>query len=237
MASRADVEQYAQANRDIRTLTLRELEGFWRTLDLSDPERAALAIEAYLPVLVAAYGEMAAAVAADYFDNLRAEAGAPGRFRALMADGVDPKLVAGQSRWGVAPLFKKSPDPVAALGRLSQVADTHTLQPGRDTIALSASRDPAHATWARVPVGKTCAFCLMVASRGAVYRSKEAAGDGHKYHGHCDCTPTPIWRGTDYPEGYDPDALMEKYLDARGTAGSSDPKKILSALRAEQGTH
>ena len=43
--------------------------------------------------------------------------------------------------------------------------------------------------WARVPVGETCAFCLMLASQGAWYLSRESAlGEeaGH-YHRKCDC--------------------------------------------------
>ena len=43
--------------------------------------------------------------------------------------------------------------------------------------------------WARVPVGETCAWCLMLASNGAWYISEETAlgkSAGH-YHDHCDC--------------------------------------------------
>lgn len=44
--------------------------------------------------------------------------------------------------------------------------------------------------WARVPVGDTCAWCLMLASQGAWYLSEESAlgkEAGH-YHNGCDCT-------------------------------------------------
>lgn len=39
--------------------------------------------------------------------------------------------------------------------------------------------------WARVPVGDTCAWCLMLASQGAWYLSEKTAG-AH-YHNHCNC--------------------------------------------------
>lgn len=44
--------------------------------------------------------------------------------------------------------------------------------------------------WARVPVGDTCAFCMMLASQGAWYLSeKSALGDtADHYHNNCDCT-------------------------------------------------
>lgn len=42
--------------------------------------------------------------------------------------------------------------------------------------------------WARVPVGETCAWCLMLASQGAWYLTKESAlGDGNHYHNGCNC--------------------------------------------------
>lgn len=42
--------------------------------------------------------------------------------------------------------------------------------------------------WARVPVGDTCAWCLMLASQGAWYLTEESAvGDGDHYHNGCNC--------------------------------------------------
>lgn len=43
--------------------------------------------------------------------------------------------------------------------------------------------------WARVPVGDTCAWCLMLASQGAWYVSEKSAlrEDAGKYHRGCDC--------------------------------------------------
>lgn len=43
--------------------------------------------------------------------------------------------------------------------------------------------------WARVPVGDTCAWCLMLASQGAWYVSKKSAlGEtGDHYHDGCNC--------------------------------------------------
>lgn len=43
--------------------------------------------------------------------------------------------------------------------------------------------------WCRVPVGDTCAWCLMLASNGAWYKSKETAlgENGDHYHSNCNC--------------------------------------------------
>ncbi|MCF0121682.1 MAG: hypothetical protein HUJ74_00360 [Lachnospiraceae bacterium] len=71
--------------------------------------------------------------------------------------------------------------------------------------------------YARIPRdGKLCEFCLMLASRGFVYRSaKTAGGNGNHYHPNCRCTVIP---GTKYTEiaGYDPDKLYMKWKNIVG---------------------
>ena len=49
MATQADVLRFAQANRDIRALVTRDLEAFWRRLNLSDALAVREAVEAFLP--------------------------------------------------------------------------------------------------------------------------------------------------------------------------------------------
>ena len=46
------------------------------------------------------------------------------------------------------------------------------------------------AAWRRVPEAGACDFCLMLATRGAVYRTAQTAGDGNDYHRHCRCDAT-----------------------------------------------
>ena len=41
--------------------------------------------------------------------------------------------------------------------------------------------------WRRVPEAGACTFCPMLATRGAVYRTAQTAGDGNSYHRHCRC--------------------------------------------------
>jgi len=238
MPSRADVEQYADTNRNIRTLVLAVLRALWGQLPHANAIVTRDALLESVPLMVTQYGEVAGAAAADFYDLMREKSAAPGRFVADLADPIDVEDLRGQIRWSITPLFdRENPNPDDALSRLEQKVDEYTLQPGRDTIARSVERDPAKARWARVPVGKTCSFCLMLASRGAVYRSAESAGQSRKYHGDCDCTPTPFWGNDPYPEGYNPDALYEKYNAARTAASSGKFKPILAALRTQTDGH
>lgn len=240
MPSRADVERFADANRDIRTLVTAALERLWQSLNTLDANATRDFLLDAVPLLVEEYGGISATVAADFYDALRDDATVSSRFTASVVS-ADLTELAGQIRWSIGPLFSATPDPDAALGRLSQKVDEFTLQYGRDTIAANSSRDPAKPRWARVPMGDTCAFCISLASRGAVYVSYESArykGSGSgKYHGDCDCQPVAMFDGASYPEGYDPDALFQQYQDARDAAKSGSIKPILSKLREQQGTH
>lgn len=64
--------------------------------------------------------------------------------------------------------------------------------------------------YARVPFGNSCAFCLMLASRGFVYHSATTAGEdkGH-YHSNCHCKIVAGKEGTEI-EGYNPEALNRR---------------------------
>ena len=76
--------------------------------------------------------------------------------------------------------------------------------------------DPTKPRWARVPRGRvTCAFCTMLAGRGFVYTSEEAAGGGlgNTYHNHCDCEPVPTW-GEAKLAGYDQTRYEGMYRSA-----------------------
>jgi hypothetical protein len=69
--------------------------------------------------------------------------------------------------------------------------------------------------FARVPSGATtCPFCLMLASRGFVYLSKESAGEFDQYHRHCDCRIVPGYPGMEL-EGYDPDKYYDMWKNAQ----------------------
>ena len=62
-----------------------------------------------------------------------------------------------------------------------------------ETIIANVGRDrDKGAMFARVPTGtETCTFCLMLASRGAVYHTRKTAGEFKHFHRNCDCKVVP----------------------------------------------
>jgi hypothetical protein len=62
----------------------------------------------------------------------------------------------------------------------------------------------------------------MLSSRGFVYLSEQSAKTTkllRSYHNDCDCIAVAEWdKDTHHIEGYDPDAMYERYMEARSAA-------------------
>ena len=69
---------------------------------------------------------------------------------------------------------------------LAEEVGGEVVQHANRTTIHNAVKNNLH--YARVPFGNSCAFCLMLASRGFVYKTETTAGEdkGH-YHAHCRC--------------------------------------------------
>ena len=177
-----------------------------------------------MPQIVETYGAASGEVAAEYFEELTGYSADP-------SDGPVADQVESQVRYRAGHLW--TPQPADALGGLLVDVDRFVKAFGRNTIYDNSDR---HGTrYARIPTGShTCAFCMVLASRDAVYLSRRSAGgDGNKYHGDCDCQVTPVNDIADYPEGYDPEELYAIYQNARDESGSGDLNDIVATARRQ----
>jgi hypothetical protein len=233
VATPAEVAAYRASQQDVVALAQRDLAAWWATLDLSDLRAVVAALEAFLLELVGAYGDVAMTVAADWYDEQREQARVRGVYRAALADALPDEQVRAVARWAAGPLFGDT-DAVKALGLASGAVQRLVQQGGRDTLYRNVREDPSEPRWARAPQGhETCAWCRMLASRGAVYLSRESAGgDLNSWHNECDCQPVPVWAGQALP--YDADRFLQEYTDARSKAGG-DPKAIAAQMREDLG--
>lgn len=95
---------------------------------------------------------------------------------------------------------------------------------GDDSPAVLEDPDPPEGVrpvaWARVLSGaENCAFCIILASRGPVYRTKASAGglNATAFHDLCDCECVPIYDGVEWDGQEQADWLYENvYLPAIG---------------------
>ena len=188
----------------IRFMTDRNILKMGNTYVLSEQERKALIDYAY--ALATKYGEGAAAAAAEMYDAiaLASKANVPPAEPAKTATyGEVAKAVNGT--------LKQNPEIVpSAVSRLVKTA-------GVDTTINNAIRDRAYYAW--IPRGDTCAFCIMLASRGWQPASPSELEGNHAAHIHanCDCTYAVRFGNNLMVEGYDPGEYLDMYQGADGT--------------------
>lgn len=213
MTSRADVERLRSANARVTELAKQRITELFADIDFNaaSPELVRDALLEVVPALVAEYGDMAATAAADWYEEARAKQVA-GVYRATLAERLPEEQIAQSVRWAVGPLWDGNVELVASglLGAVQRYVSYST----RETVARNVAQDPARPRFARVPRGVvTCKFCLMLASRGFVYHSKETAGELMKFHDDCDCQIVAEWdKEAHHIEGYDPNELYRQYL-------------------------
>ena len=177
---------------DLAVLADNDLDALWRQVTTAEQARDALLD--VLPDLIATYGLASAAISADWYDDVREEVGARGRFTAIPAEQKDlgaDKL----ATWAVGPLFTAEPDWARARTLVKGGMQLRIANASRSTVAGSAIADPGADGWMRQGSGE-CAWCSVLIGRGAVY--SEASAD-FAAHDHCRCSAVPAFGGKARP--------------------------------------
>lgn len=211
----AEAGIYQDAMELLQVRVAQDFLNIWATLpdDMPQAEKARRLTET-LGDLQLVYGADASSIAAEYLDVLRGGQDFP----LVIADPVQPERVQASVEYL---LTKKE-----AKQLLWATMQRYAMEPFRETVRLSAFA--AGNGFARVPNAGACDFCLMLASRGAVYYSEEQAlragrakwsrskrgsnpntrqmgpsgkkGDDNRYHNDCRCTAVEVSATSGLPE-------------------------------------
>ena len=168
-------EQHRAVQSYLETLANRDLVRVWRSLDVGDAAAATRLLLPQVRDVVTAYAELSAAAAADFYETNRQLAGVSGDFVARPAGTAPTDQIDALTRWSVTPIWSDDPRTGAALLRLAGGAQRLIRKAERDTIYENGAADDQLIGWIRIAQPDACAFCLMLASRGAVYTSRDAA--------------------------------------------------------------
>lgn len=137
------------------------------------------------------YGDAAAALAAEWYEDARQAAMARGTFTPLLADHPDGARWVSLIDWANAPLSSgDAPTPDAVLGRIVGGMDRSVRNLHRQTIMRSSVADSQAVGWRRLGAG-ACGFCRMLIGRGAVYAEETATFGSHD---HCNCQAAPDFK-------------------------------------------
>nr|DAJ16652.1 MAG TPA: minor capsid protein 2 [Siphoviridae sp. ct8LQ5] len=173
-------------------------------------EAAKLIMEGF----VQGYDDVAAEFAAQWYDDLAEREGARLQ-QAVTMTTYRPESVDTVARYQAKKLVKGGDGAFARA--CGEYARNDALRSLNETIISNVGRDrSAGVRFARVPTGfETCTFCIMLASRGAVYHTRKSAGEFKHFHRHCDCKVVPGFEDdpdAELVEGVRPEELRDLYV-------------------------
>lgn len=163
-------------------LAERDLAALWQLVLGGAP--APEVLNDILPALVTNYGEMGAAVAADWYDGVREARGVRGSFRAIPL-GASDRHVSGLIGHALLTATNDAALQTLILGGVQRRIADHV----RLTVANSSVADPAAEGWRRIGDGDPCDWCKPYLD-GEVHYIEGYDFDAHDW---CNCEVESVW--------------------------------------------
>lgn len=237
-----DIWQYA---RQVQAVSQEARDAFilaTRNLDFDDWANAAEQLRNIITEIVDYYGLATSELGAQWYEYCRA-LGVGGEFSAIV-EPPNVAIVKSAANAEIDKLFNGTADTEKVVSLLQDVVMDQVTRQARDTIVRNLGMETAvdNVGYARVPVGDTCAFCIMLASRGFVYPSKKVAErskTGEKYHPNCNCVAVPFHKAETIPGYADELRKYEQmYFDADNLRRSGEmPKELKERIQEAKKRH
>lgn len=190
----------------------------WVDLDLGALKLSLPQLKLQIAAVIRRYSAASTTAAIQHYLQQRGVAGVSGNPGFNIPQPAPLEQIASGVEWAAQPLWGKS-DTVTAERRLDSMVERLVLNAGRDMIVSAVEQDRAARGWARVPEPGACAFCALLSTRGAVYKSDETAGrnandkvreirgetrafkgEGEfKFHDNCRCHVEPTFSAYEPP--------------------------------------
>jgi hypothetical protein len=221
----ADVTDFRTQIGQLETVAFADVQAVLGEVDDVNPLIVRDRLLEIVPELVGPYASASGEIAAAWYEDIRGQ-NVPGTYYAETFDALPTEKVDALVRYAVSPLFDQSFSTVLSLlsGGLQRVISNAA----RDTITNNVAKDPVQVGYARFPQAGCCAFCAMLAGRGAVYNTAASAGGvqgrgvdasvtaglrggqgrgvktrgsqeiGSKFHDFCHCVVAPVFVGDEH---------------------------------------
>lgn len=189
------------------------------------PQAVEVLLEA-VPGIVSYYLDGSAALAMDWYEELRSEASVSRPFDLAPVVPLNIALIRDQIEKTVREVEKELASELDAtvqretVARVAQFAEREIAGGFRETVVENSKRDPESVGWRRFARPGACKLCRMLAARGAIYSASTArfaahgaVTNGKKTGGDCKCVAGPAFRGE--PVTYEASAMQ--YVASRQT--------------------
>lgn len=219
-----DIVRYSQTLHGVTDAARDAFLAAAMDVDFTDWAQAADQLRDIVEHVADVYGLAAQNLAGQWFDYCEQLAGEQERER-LVGD-TETHTTRHAVNEQVDKLFDGKTDEQRLVQSLQSVVTEHVKQRAADEIGARAMerRGMGKKTgFARVPVGDTCAYCVMLASRGFDYLTEKTAARAS--HSGCDCVVVPFHDASTIP-GYQ-DKLQgyrDQYQAARDALRDPSPE-------------
>jgi hypothetical protein len=199
--------RYRAAQIGLTRLLVRDVRGIRRLIIPSRLQESVPDWLAAMQAIVDQYARTSSLLAADFYDAQREAAGVTGVFTVPVSDPPPSEQTEASLRWATKDLWPRDPeDPkttdaqrepietrlAQAEKKAEQVAQKLVTDTGRGTVREAVQQDRQATAWARSAALGACAFCKLLASRGAVYKRDTA---DFRAHDGCHCGVVPVFKG------------------------------------------
>lgn len=176
--------------------TLRKL---WPTIEPSDIPGSFPLYRRGVAAVVAQFSEASISLSGDYYEAMREQAGITTPFRLPTVDPLTDAQIQAYLDTVVGDL---EADVAAIQQKVDAASQGLVANAGRDQVTAALAGDEKATGFARVARPDACAFCLTLAMRGAVYKSRSTAGQVlspntlgqvNRYHDNCNCGVQPVF--------------------------------------------
>lgn len=198
MPSPSEVAQFQRLIAQLSGAALTAVKALWNsTQDWNELQ------ETY-PDLIDPYLSGAAEITAEWYQSLAPDAD----FTVELPDLTPRDVLQASTRWALT-----EADPIEAI---TSSTEGRVFNTSRDTVQLNAERE--HVKYARHASANACGWCRVMATRGAVYHSEEAAVKGHD---RCHCVAVPDREGNPFEPAPYVDGFWDEYNEARDEVGGN----------------
>lgn len=174
------------------------------------------------------FSTAAISLAADYYGDARDFARVAGSYRLPVIAPWDEASLQAYIDTALKS-FEKQYD-AGFDAQVDQLVAQLALDAGSREIFEAIKNDPKPTRYARVTRPGACAFCLLLATRGAVYRTETSASfRAHTFPGLCQCDVEPVWNVNAYEAPAHVRAAESLY--ANSTDDSMTPAERRRAFR------
>lgn len=188
----------------------RALDRAWPLLDVEALSRTLPGWKQAVAGIVTQLSKASATLAGRTYLADRAAAGLTDPFRPPLAPPPPAEQINKTLDWATKDLWTRDLTPekvTVARTQISGATQKLVADPHRATTRSSILADRFAVGYVRIARPDCCAFCRMLASRGAVYTSAKAAGEAkaselygpdaqgvaNRYHDHCHCIVRPVF--------------------------------------------